>query len=333
MKFRTKISPLRLNFKIDYEQKLFFIGSCFAEEIGNKFRELKFQAEVNPFGVLYNPASIAKNIIEALGEIDSREDHIVKDERGVFHYDCHSSIHGQSSKETLRKVRELQHSVKKELCSCHFLFITLGSAFTYRLNSTGQIVANCHKQPGSLFTKEFLPVSETNNILRQLIDSLLRVNNDIQIIFTVSPIRHLSEGLVHNQRSKSSLICAVHDTVELYDQVHYFPAYEIMMDDLRDYRYYKHDLTHPNEVATSYIWEYLSDELFSEETKKAVKDINDLVKDISHQPLFPGSPSHIKFLENTLKKLKTHATTYPYISLNPEIDEIQNEIEKIRSTS
>jgi hypothetical protein len=333
MKFRTKVSPPPLNFHIDYHHRLFFIGSCFTEQIGKKFSELRFKAIVNPYGIIYNPASIAKNILTAIHNDDIRKAHIVEDERGVFHYDFHSSIHASNPDDILEKIQTVHGLSREALHSNDVIFITLGTAFVYRLKRTGQIVANCHKQPSSLFTKELLTVPELSEILHALVENLIRLNTHTKIVFTVSPVRHLSEGLIDNQLSKSILICAIHETVQKYEQAHYFPAYEIVMDDLRDYRFYKADLIHPNDSATTYIWDYMSSQLFTDETQNTMLTIKEMVQSLAHKPLFPGSLAHVKFLEATLNKMKTFAVQHGHIPLHHEIEEIEAELSKIKSAS
>lgn len=276
---RTEIEPLNFPFKISYQTNCLFLGSCFSNDIGSQIKKLKFPTLINPFGTIYNPVSIyntLKIISEkqrfSLTDIDTSTN-------TYFSYYFNTDFSSNNSKDLLGLINNTIEKSHCFLAKTDVVFVTLGTAFVYELIDSGMIVSNCHKQPAKLFTRKLMNSEKIETVLRKIIDKL----REKKVVFTVSPIRHIKDGLVANQRSKALLITAVHKMVEQFENVFYFPAYEMVIDDLRDYRYYDKSLTHINEMGIHYIFNKFIDSFVESKDIVIMKEIDKLNKMINHK--------------------------------------------------
>lgn len=316
MQFQTQI-PLKkeLYNLIDYNAKILLLGSCFSENIGNKLNYYKFQSTQNPFGILFQPKAIENLITNAINEKEfSEKDLIFQNER--WHcFDAHSYLSSSNKKELLNNLNSAISLTHRNLKEATHLIITLGTAWVYRFIETDTIVANCHKIPQKKFLKELLTVDEVTESLEGILSLIRSINKNISILFTVSPVRHLKDGFVENQRSKSHLIAGIHQLIDSsLNNISYFPSYEILMDELRDYRFYKEDMIHPNNTAVNFIWEQFSSTRISDDARKTMLAIETIQKGISHKPFNEKSEQHQHFLENLEFKKKLIKDKFPLIN-------------------
>jgi len=314
MKLQTQI-PIKKqqHNQIDYNSKLFLVGSCFSENIGYKLNYFKFQATQNPFGILFHPIAIESFITNAINKkVYSESDLVFQNER--WHcFDAHSSLSSSDKNELLENLNSAIVSTNKKLKETSHFIITLGTAWVYRFIETDKIVANCHKIPQKKFLKELLTVDEITESLEAIIVLLKSINKDVNIIFTVSPVRHLKDGFIENTQSKAHLIAGIHNTINNRKNINYFPSYELMMDELRDYRFYAEDMIHPNATAINYIWEKFTDTWFSAETSSTLKEIDVIQKGILHRPFNENSAEHQQFLEKLASKKEKIKAVYPFM--------------------
>lgn len=314
MKFRTEISQLKYPFSISHAEKIMLTGSCFSDNIGKKLEYFGFDVLHNPFGVVYNPFSIAEQLdrvrflrIPAEKEYSKRNDL-------WHHFDFHSSLSGIELEEVMSQNEKLISSTLQFLSETKFLFITLGTSIVYKFNNTDKIVANNHKYPAEYFEKRTLRKDEISTALKHCFSNILEINPDLRIILNISPVRHIKDGLVENQRSKANLISAAG---ELTDEknIFYFPSYEIMMDDLRDYRFYGDDLIHPSHAAIEYIWEKFSEAFFENDTLAINQKAEKIRRSMLHRPLFPETESYGKFIEELNSEIQKFKTEYPFVKI------------------
>lgn len=315
MKLQTKIEIQKSPFTISYSDKVLFMGSCFANEVGSIMKELRFDVIVNPFGVLYNPASIAESLERLVsGRHFENEDFIKCDD--IYKSLSHSSDFAAMSPDELRsKVNRQLNEASLFFKQSKWIVLSLGTRWIYRLSSNGKVVANCHKLPQSRFDREPLDVDDVVKLLSPLISD----NPQKNWILTVSPVRHWKDGAHGNQLSKAVLLLAIEKLQNIYQNVHYFPAYEILLDELRDYRFYSEDMLHPSEQAVNHIWNIFSDiyiDLPSQEFMKVVSRLNSMN---GHRPFFPDSKSYMMFdkerkeLEKVvMEKLENFQSVSPY---------------------
>ncbi len=269
MKFRTEVSIKPQPDSISYKTEMLSIGSCFADEIGQRLKDLSFPIQVNPAGIIFNPVSIADLFQNALAA--KQNDGLILERDGLcYHYGFHSKVCGSTKAELKKEIDEIQSRVKSKLVGGNLLMITLGTAWVYRHIQSNQIVANCHKIPQKEFTKELLDLEDLKKLYVDLFRQLFKVNPALKIMLTVSPVRHVKDGVHENNLSKSVLLLLTDYLVKTFDQVDYFPAYELIVDDLRDYRFYKEDLIHPSKQAVDYVFDKFSETYFSEKTKQGV---------------------------------------------------------------
>ncbi|WP_421869151.1 GSCFA domain-containing protein [Marinoscillum sp.] len=282
---------------------IFSIGSCFSDNIGSKLRENKFDVVTNPLGIIYNPYSIFKNLKLLLSEgLDPNN--FIKRGNIYFHWDTHSAISGTEINQFKELLEEKSRLSKQSLIAAEWLVITLGTIYTYRYRGNDMIVANCHKVPQKEFEKQTLTHEEIVEDYQETMELVRSINPRIKVILTVSPVRHIRDGLIANNISKATLLQAVHDIVRSDKDSYYFPSYEIMIDELRDYRFYKSDMIHPSEQAINYIWNKLSKVFFDQETQRFIDNWSKILKSLSHKPFHPNTPEHQKFLNSTIKKLE-----------------------------
>lgn len=327
--FRTEIFPEKSSFSVDYHKKMIFLGSCFTENIGKKLLENKFPAMVNPFGVLYNPQSVLK----ALEMIITKKIFIDKDlnfeNDKWFSFDHHSSFSSPNKEEVLKKINNKIDNAHVFLKEAQSLFITFGTSWYFKLLKNNEVVANCHKLPAKLFKRKILSTEKIVSSWEKLIKKFKEFNPELKIIFTVSPIRHLKDGAINNQLSKSILIVAIHNLIGKHYNTSYFPSYEIMMDDLRDYRFYNDDFLHPNSQAINYIWDKFKTTFIEDKTDQISKQVQKIVKAVNHRPFHPQTNSYKKFLEVNLEKIKQLKIKYPFIDFSMEKLHFANELEKM----
>lgn len=292
---------------IDYDSKVLLVGSCFSENIGAKLEYVKFQNKQNPFGVIFNPISIEKLIDRSIRQKYFTEDDLFE-HNGLWHcYDVHSRFSTSNKTEVISKLNAALEGLHFYIYNSSHMIITLGSAWVYRLKTSNEIVANCHKIPQSAFSKELLSGQTISECLRRIAAAIQQINKNTTLIFTVSPVRHLKDGFVENTHSKSVLISGIHNALASTERTHYFPSYELMMDELRDYRFYTEDMIHPNETAIQYIWERFKLVWISEATLPLQHEIASIQRGLQHRPFHPDSESHKKFeakLEERMLRLK-----------------------------
>ena len=303
------IVPLKKEVKnsIDYNSKILLLGSCFSENIGDKLNYFKFQTNQNPFGILFHPKAIENLVTNAINKKKYLpEDLIFQNER--WHcFDAHSSLSSADKKELLANLNSAITATNKKLKEATHVIITLGTSWVYRFIETDAIVANCHKIPQKKFLKKLLSVDEVTKSLKTTIALLKSVNKNVHILFTISPVRHLKDGFTENMQSKSHLITAIHSVINANNSS-YFPSYEIMMDELRDYRFYAQDMMHPNKTAINYIWERFMETQISDSSKLTMQEIETIQKGISHRPFNKNSEQHQRFLKNLeVKKEKINS--------------------------
>lgn len=302
--FRTPLKPVPSPKKITLHDAVLTMGSCFAEGIGSRLHQNKFRTSVNPFGTVYNPLSI-HHLLEMVLENSPVPEQGFIGSRGMwYHYDFHSVFSGSSQHELSLSIEETVRKQNQLLPEIKWLILTYGTAWIYERKDTGALVANCHKVPNDQFRKRLVREQELVDSFRRLHQKLSRVAPELNILLTVSPVRHLKDTHELNQVSKSVLRTTCHTLTEAFSNVTYFPAYEIMMDDLRDYRFYKADMIHPSDEAEAYIWSLFADTFFNDRTKELINRWQEIQTALNHKPFHPGSEDHRKFLRNMLKKLK-----------------------------
>ena len=327
MSFRTEIEVVNTDFKIGHHSQILTIGSCFSEVMGNRLIENKQRVLSNPFGTVFNPLSISRLLKFSLDLETINHDFITENQGVWLHYDFHSSVWGKSKTELLMNCEKKILEVRKWLQKTDVLMLTFGTAYAYFLNNHDlRLVSNCHKKPLSHFTKALLDVPRIIDDFEILYDSLIELNPELHIILTVSPVRHTRDTLEGNHISKSVLRLATHYLVEHFKNVNYFPALEIMLDDLRDYRFYKSDLIHPNEQAEAYIYEKFAITYFDKELNSLLKLWQPLRFALNHRPHYEGTVGHRLFLQDLLKKL---IKLDPQINLQAEILEVKNKLNLI----
>ncbi|MGW1454995.1 GSCFA domain-containing protein [Salegentibacter agarivorans] len=313
MEFRTKIPIKEAEPKIDYESKIFLIGSCFVENIGNKLDFFKLQNLQNPFGILFHPLAIAKFFQKLNEETLYTEKDIFQHQERWHCFDAHSSLSNPEAEVLLKKLNSALQKARKFLQQSSHLVITLGTAWSYFHLESEQSVANCHKVPQKSFRKELQSIEEIERALNAILEDAHQINPDAEVIFTVSPVRHIKDGFIENQRSKAHLITAVHKVCEESKKTHYFPSYELMMDELRDYRFYTEDMLHPSQTAIYYIWKRFTETWFSEDSLSILNEVENIQKGLAHRPFNPNSEAHRKFLKNLNSKVSTLQKRYPHL--------------------
>lgn len=327
MDFRKKIDIPRSSFLLSHQTPMFLMGSCFAHNIGSILQDYKFKINVNPFGVLYNPLSISQSIRILLSERVFAEDDIFK-YQGIYRsFYFHSEFSSKDKDDFLNQINEQREQASSDLRNADVLQITFGTSYVYTLKKTLDIVANCHKLPSNEFDRFRISVSDIVTDWKTLITDLLLVNPSLKVVFTVSPIRHWKDGAHNNQLSKSILLLAIDELQQIFTSVVYFPSYEIVLDELRDYRFYKDDMIHPNDVAIRYIWSIFADTFFDDTTKLINKQWENLHKAILHRSFNEDTDEHQQFLRQTLLKLNTFCEKYPYIDCANELDLLNRRIQ------
>lgn len=304
------------------------MGSCFTENIGTRMLEYKFNVDINPFGIMYNPMSVKQNLENILSGKKYTITDLYNYQDAWISFDHHSRFSFPEPEICLKEInRRIEYS-HKSIKTIHYLIITFGTSWIYKIAESGRPVSNCHKLPAHFFKRELLDTDKILSDYTQLISELRQVNPDLRIIFTVSPIRHWKDGPVQNTVSKSTLILAIHELVKSFDCTGYFPAYEIAIDDLRDYRYYEEDMLHPNSQMIGYIWNKFCQTYFEDETLQIMKDIEKLNNALKHRPFHPGATKHKEFLHNQLDYINTLKEKYPLLNFSDEEHHVKEELSK-----
>ena len=317
MDFHLEFFPKPFDININHQQNLLLIGSCFTEQIGTKLRNHKFSVLDNPNGILFNPVSITKSITSYIDNKQYQESDLFYQNECWNSWEHHSRFSKPDAIECLKGINESQSTANAFLKKTEWLLITLGSAFVYEL-SNREVVANCHKVPTDKFTKRLLAVDEVFTGLQTMIEKLVAFNPSIKILFTISPVRHLRDGFVENNRSKATLIHSVHQLIEKNKNCFYFPAYELIIDDLRDYRFFAEDMVHPNYAATNYVWEKFMATCIDESSQQLMKEIAIIVSAKNHKPFNPTSEQHKKFMKTNLEKVRKLQKEFTYINFKEE---------------
>ncbi len=311
MTFQTSIPIHKSDFLIDYSSKLVSFGSCFAENMGNKFDYFKFSTLTNPFGIIFNPISLEKIIFRSIQKTYFTENDIFYHNEAWHSYEVHSELSNPDKAEFLTTLNQLIDATNWHIEKATHCLITLGTSWVYKHIESDAIVANCHKVPQKQFVKELLSVADIQASINNIISEIQSINPNAKFIFTVSPVRHIKDGFVENNVSKSHLITALYHFLSNATSSIYFPSYEIMMDELRDYRFYAEDMLHPNQTAIDYIWMQFSENFINETEFETMQHVSEIQKSLSHRPFNPNSESHLKFQENLKQKINAIVAKYP----------------------
>ena len=314
MEFQTYIKIPRASNPVDYNSHILLLGSCFAQNIGVKLKYYQFQTNQNPFGILFHAQAIANLINRAVHkEWYSQEELIHQD--GRWHcMDAHSILSHTDKNIVLKNLNQALVETLESLTKASHIIITLGTSWVYRHRNTSKIVANCHKISQSQFAKQLLSVEENTFYLKQLVQRIQKVNPKAEVVVTVSPIRHIKDGLVENMQSKAHLIAAVHVSLSKFKKMYYFPAYELLMDELRDYRFYAEDMIHPSKIAIAYIWEKFSTSWISDSSIPIMKRVASVRSDLLHRPFDIHGEKHQIFVRKLKEKQKELLAIYPFMN-------------------
>ena len=326
MKLQIQVPLTKAELQIDYDSRLLLLGSCFSENIGAKFDYYKFQVLRNPFGILFHPHAIENLITRAIHQQEYTEEEVFYLNERWHCFDAHSDVSSASQEQLVDTLNKALQDTLESLRHSTHVIITLGTAWVYRHLKSGKAVANCHKVPQTTFSKELLGVEEIEASLKTMRSLLHSVNASAQVIFTVSPVRHLKDGFVKNQWSKANLISAIHRNLTFSVETQgaspsevkgvYFPSYEIMMDELRDYRFYASDMIHPSETAIAYIWERFRQSYISESTYELMGEVDAIQKGLVHRPFNEESQSHQLFLRKLGNKIEELQKRHPAIKFD-----------------
>ncbi|HMO41302.1 MAG TPA: GSCFA domain-containing protein [Saprospiraceae bacterium] len=316
--FRTELPPLQGECRISHHDRLLSIGSCFTQHIGGRLQNLKFRNLINPFGIVYNPLSIGNMLHYLLSDqVFTNKD--LLQHNGQWHsWLHHSSFSGTEPAVTLAGMNQALDEARAYLPEVNRLLLTLGTARVFVLRATGEVVSNCHKMPAVAFTSQRLHIRDIAEGLEPALREWKRRNPELEVILTISPVRHLREGMIENQRSKAALLIAIQHLCEDLPYAHYFPAYEIMMDDLRDYRFYEADMIHPNAVAVDYIWQRFGAAFFTEATRHLLTEIEAVLQAARHRPFQPESQAHQAFLRKQVEKIARIEAAHPELDFAAE---------------
>ena len=323
MKFRTPLAPIHASKQIDISQPLLTIGSCFSESIGAKLNENKFDALVNPFGTIFDPLSITRLLTYSLENTAPDLDSFVLSEGVYKSLELHSSFTGLSQDELALQIRARLSITHEFLRSAKWLIITFGTAYVYKSVKTSAYIANCQKMPAKDFTRELLSVDYLKNDFNLFLQKLKDFNPSLNIILTVSPVRHLKDGITQNTLSKSLLRVLCQELESKNNSIHYYPSYELMMDDLRDYRFYEQDMIHPSAQAINYIWDHFNTSFMDNDTLTFLEKWQKIQSALSHKAFNPASAEHQQFLIKTLHDLETIKAA---VNVDKEISLIKEQI-------
>jgi len=325
MKFHYEFDIRPPEKRIQHQHSMMLIGSCFTENMGEKLSRHKFRVTENPHGILFNPISVTEAVTQYIEQTHYTESDLFCYNECWHSWKHHSRFSGITKEEALEKINTSINASHQALMKADHIMITLGSAWVYALTEkalnfkAGTVAANNHKAPADWFSRKLLTTEEVLRVLDNMVHRLFHFNPDLQIIFTISPVRHLREGVIENNKSKAVLIQAVHHLVEKFEKLYYFPAYELVIDDLRDYRFYAEDLVHPNFHATQYVWEKFVNACMPEDTRNLLKEIAGINLAVQHKPFNPETVAHQQFLKTYQEKTRQLQQLYPYINWDAEL--------------
>ena len=328
MELRTVIELADSAHKISLKDNIMAIGSCFSDVIGNKLKENKFFTSINPYGTIFNPHAIFKALNYTIKQEQPHPDTYAHFQGMFFNHDFHSVFCDLEQKLLEEKIKECIAEAASFIKKTSWLIITFGTAWVYTKKSNKKIVANSHQLPAGSFSKKLLSVKEIATGFDQMFAELSKVNPSIHIILTVSPVRHTKETLPPNMLSKSVLRLACEEICSKYTCVDYFPAYEVMLDDLRDYRFYKPDMLHPNEIAENYIWNLFLKKYLDKTTIGFIKEWQKMIQALRHKPFYPASDAHQSFIKNTIKKLKSF---HDQVDISKEMQILESQLSQDHS--
>ncbi|NLN74052.1 MAG: GSCFA domain-containing protein [Bacteroidales bacterium] len=319
MQFRTQIPALNSDIEINHHDKIMMLGSCFTENMGKALKKLKFDIDLNPFGITYNPYSIAQHLeILANGILFSEND--LRQYNNLWHsFQHHSSFSSISKEESLQNINFRLEKSFDFLKNSKFLFITFGSSHYYTLCETNEIVSNCHKYPSKNFKKQIADIEDITKVYNDIFKKILSINPELKIILTISPVRYLSDGFHENQVSKSILQILCYNLENKFEQLSYFPSYEIMIDDLRDYRFYENDFIHPNNLAIDYIFEHFKKGYFKKETLDLISKIEEINRAMQHRAFFPDNEKFRVFKSKILENVEQLKKQHPHLNMDAEL--------------
>jgi hypothetical protein len=345
MNFMVDFDVKKLARQINYKDKILLIGSCFTEHIGNSLAELKFPVLQNPNGILFDPESVARSLHSYLHNNRYDEEHFFRLNEIWHSWEHHSRYSNINLERAIQQVNDSQAEAHQFVSTTTWLVITLGSAFSYRLTESakntggfaqqsslrlpavvGRGVANCHRAPAQWFNKHLMAIEEIISVLENCLQDLFEFNSSVNVIFTVSPVRHIRDGVVDNNRSKARLIESVHYLVNKYERVNYFPAYELVIDVLRDYRFYDVDLVHPNYMATEFVLEKFAQACIDDDSGMLMEQVKQIVTARKHKALQPQTAAHAQFLQSYVEKARQLNARYPFLDLRDEIDYFSRQI-------
>ena len=324
--FRTSVPSISYPFQLTHQQSVLCYGSCFAEHIAGRLQDRKFTTLLNPFGITYHPLQIAKGITEILENRTLTATEVFQHNELWQAFDFHSHF---SHPDPAVALRQMNHSLRQAgdfLQQVDLLIVTLGTAYGFLEGKSGQVVNNCHKLPADHFERKRFDPKEMVEALERAFQLLKDRRPDLQVLLTVSPVRHLKDGMIENQRSKAALLLTAANLAERWEYIHYFPAYELVMDDLRDYRFYSHDMVHPNELAVDYIWSFFQEAFFGEPTQRLVQQLEKIKRASSHRPFHPNTESHQAFLRNQLAKIQDLQLKFPELDFSQEQQIFANQL-------
>lgn len=324
MKLMLDIEIKNPSKKIAYADNIFLIGSCFTDHIGRRLDNLKFSVLQNPNGILFDAVSVSKSLLSYIENKKYQQSDLFYLNELWQSWNHHSIFSGMHADEVVNNINNAQSKAHNYLKKSNWLIITLGSSFSYILLKNQQSVANCHRAPGQWFKKHLLSSGETIQCLENSVEELKTFNPQLNIIFTISPVRHIRDGVVENNRSKARLIEAVHYLVEKYDNTYYFPAYELVIDVLRDYRFYDIDLVHPNYAATEFVFDKFEKSFIAEEAQAFMEEIKKVNSAYKHKPFQPATEAHKLFLQNMHKNIKSLQEKLPKLDFSKEITYFSN---------
>lgn len=314
MMWQTLVDIEKPDFSLDYHSRLMLVGSCFAENIGNKLMENRFSVDCNPCGIVYNPESVAQVLGRLIEEREMVADDLIWHEGKWVSWEHHGSFSSPERESCLEKMNSRIHRGAEQLRKADLLLITFGTSWVYRYLHSGRVVANCHRFPESDFERFRLSVPEVVGLYDRVLEQLERINPGLRVLFTVSPIRHWKDGAHGNQVSKSVLLLAIDELVKHWKRAYYFPSYEIVLDELRDYRFYAEDMLHISEAAVEYIWTRFKDTFLSAEALQVMRQVEKINKGINHRPFDPESETYLAFRRKLQEELKQLGSKYPLLN-------------------
>ncbi|MFC2124995.1 GSCFA domain-containing protein [Bacteroidota bacterium] len=321
--FRSELNPYPFLNKINLKSNVLLLGSCFTIHIGEKLKTNKFSTLTNPYGVIYNPISLYNCVKNSLNPDEHIENSILENQGVYRHWDFHSDVSHPDKKELVNKIKDSVNQTSRFIKEADWIIFTFGTSYIFKLKEYDRIVANCHKIPASKFDRSILSVEEITDGFKEAYNLIKAFSADAKFILTVSPVRHIRDTLELNNVSKSTLRLACHGIQSELNDVYYFPAYEIMMDDLRDYRFYNQDMLHPNKSAIDYIWDKFKKACIDDDTNDFLVQWDKILKALNHKPFFPGTEEHKKFISKTINEVSRFSNM---IDVEEEITFLKNQL-------